>query len=694
MSERWLEREREQLALWIPVGLGAGISAWFALPNPFAWLACCCGCAALALGALLLPEGMRLRRVLILTGLLGIAGCLIVWGKAMVAGEPPIARGAYVALTATVRSVEPLPAQGTSRLMVDPLGRADLPGRIRVNVRDKDWNKDVAAGAVIAFRARLMPPAPPAVPGAYDFARRAYFLGIGATGRALPPIKVLKASASPGPTLRQRLSDHIRSRVSGGEGAIAATLATGDRGAISAADDLAMRRSGLAHLLSISGLHVSALVGAVIFLLFRLMALSRRVALHLPLMLIAALGGAAAGIGYTLLTGADVPTVRSCVAALLVLGGLALGREAITLRLVAAGALFVLLLWPEAVVGPSFQMSFAAVTAIVAVTELRWFRALTHGRDESGFLKVGRGLLSLFLTGIAVELVLAPIALFHFHKAGMLGSLANLVAIPLTTFVVMPFEALALVLDIAGLGAPAWWVVQQGMGLLLWVAHHVAASPNAVALAPAFSVLAFAMTSVGTLWCLLWRTRARLLGFAPLAAGLAMIVTAPSADILVTGDGRHVAIRTQDGGMAVLRDKAGDYVRDTLSESAGYGGALTGFADLRQARCSDDLCAVTLAGGRRLLATRSFERVDAPVLARECAAADIVVSERRLPRSCRARWLRLDKASLARTGGVAIFLRDNAVRTARTPTDAHPWVAAPALSTRRRGARPGSSFTR
>lgn len=683
--ERWLEKEREHVPLWLPVGLGSGIAAWFVLPDPMAWAAFCCVALAVALGGAFLPEGGRIRRIVIGAGLLACAGCLIVWGKAMIAGTPPIARPAFVEITAKVQSVEPLPAQEMTRLILRPVARDDLPAKIRINVVNKDWREGIAAGATIRFRARLMPPAPPAVPGAYDFAQKAYFQGIGATGRAVPPITVVQAADTSLPPVRQRLSSHIQAQMAGGAGAIAATLATGDRGAISEADADAMRRSGLAHLLSISGLHVTAFIGAVIFLIFRLLALSRRAALRWPLMLIAALGGAGAGIAYTLMTGADVPTVRSCVSALLVLGGLALGREALTLRLIAAGAVFVLLLWPESLVGPSFQMSFAAVVSIVALAEHPRFRALTHGRDEAWPLRLARGVLVLFLTGIAVEIVLAPIALFHFHQAGMLGSLANLVAIPLTTFIVMPFEALALLMDGIGrafgigLGAPAWWVVEHSLRLLLFVAHAVAAQPYAVALLPTFGAGAFALVIAGGLWCLLWRTRARWLGTVTIAAGLLLMLSARPPDVLVTGDGRHVAIRTAAGDMALLREKAGDYVRDTLSESAGYDRELLAMTALRQARCSEDLCAVTVTHGNRawrVLTTRSQNMVDVPVLAKECAAADIVISERWLPRTCLPRWLKIDKAMLRRTGGVAIDLKNGSVRAVRAPGDAHPWIAA------------------
>ena len=182
----------------------------------------------------------------------------------------------------------------------------------------------------------------------------------------------------------------------------------------------------------------------------------------------------------------------------------------------------------------------------------------------------------------------------------------------------------------------------------------------------------------GLLWCLLWRSRWRWLGLGPVVAGVIAILLLSPPDILVTGDGRHIAVRTPDGRMAILRAGAGDYVRDVLSESAGYDGALEPIARLPQARCSDDLCAVGLmAGGRpwQLLVTRSNMLVDRATFARDCAAADIVIADRGLPRWCRPRWLKIDRRLLARTGGMAIDLDHATIRIVRQPGDAHPWIA-------------------
>jgi len=331
-----------------------------------------------------------------------------------------------------------------------------------------------------------MPPPTASLPGGYDFAQRAWFDRIGAVGTVLGDISRTSASGPTMPPLRTRLSAHIHDQIEGSSGGIAAALVTGDRGAISEADEEAMRRSGLAHLLSISGLHVTAVVGFAMFLTLRLFALSRRLALAGYVLPLAAAAGALAGGGYTLLAGAEVPTLRSFIAALLVLVAFLMGREALTLRLVAAGALIVLVWRPESLAGPSFQLSFAAITAIIALHESRPMRAFLARRDEPWPFRTLRAVAGLLVTGLVVEVALAPIALFHFHKAGVYGAMANVVAIPLTTFVIMPFEALALLFDSIGLGAPFWWVTEQALRLLLGLAHVVSDAPAAVATLPSF----------------------------------------------------------------------------------------------------------------------------------------------------------------------------------------------------------------
>jgi competence protein ComEC len=665
------------------VALLVGIAAWFALPEPMAWSAFMALAGALFLAALALGGGTRAGAALAWFSLFAGLGCALIWARAESVAAPRLERPQAAAFTAELVRADHIAARDQVRLLLAPTDAPDLPPQLRVTIPLDEAPEGLDPGATLRLRAYLLPPPPMALPGAYDFARTAWFARIGATGRVLGKVELV--APPPGGSwsawllsARQRTSAHIQEQLPGSPGAIAAALATGDQGAISQEDAEAMRASGLAHLLSVSGLHITAVVGAVMLLALRLLALSPWLALRLNLVLVAAALAGLAAIAYTLFTGAEVPTIRSCAAALLVLIGIAMGRDAITLRLVATGALIVLLFWPEAAAGPSFQLSFAAITAIVALHEHPPVRALLARREEGRLKRFGRALLGLLLTGIAVELAIAPVALFHFHQAGLYGALANIVAIPLTTFVIMPFEALALLFDPGGLGAPFWWVAGQALELLLALAHGVAAMPGAVALVPAVSAGAFLLVLAGLLWLALWRHRWRWWGAAPLAAGTLLALATSPPDLLVTGDGKHLAVRTPGGQLALLRPRAGEYVRDLLAELAGVEPRFVEVEHAAGGACSDALCVYELAGdGRqwRVLATRSRDLVRWDEMIAACAAADIVVSDRTLPAACRPRWLKADRAMLRESGGLAFALRGTpAVTSVRDLVGRHPWA--------------------
>lgn len=300
--EAWLEAEREQLVLWLPVMLGLGVTAWFVLPDAGRWIGFLAACGALALAGVAIAGG-RLSRVILVAGLAMAAGCALIWWRAESVAAPVLARPAVAAFEAEVLRVEKLPAREMVRLTLAPAGGSDLPDKVRVNVAQGDAPAGLTRGARVRLRARLMPPPEASVPGAYDFARVAWFAGLGATGKGFAPVEVLKPGLPQG-ELRARLSAHIESRIAGSGGGIASALATGDQGAIAESDVEAMQRSGLAHLLSVSGLHVTAVTAAAMFVVLRLLALSPALALKYRLPLIAAGAGAAAAIGYTWLTSA------------------------------------------------------------------------------------------------------------------------------------------------------------------------------------------------------------------------------------------------------------------------------------------------------------------------------------------------------------------------------------------------------
>ena len=679
-AERWLEAERDQLPLWIPVMLGCGVATWLTLGDARHWMIAILASLAIGLAALAGGRSGRLLRVVAIGALLFAVGVALIWWRADRVAAPVLARPAVVTATGRVERAEPLAARGLVRVVL-VTETAGVPPRVRINLADEDVPAGLGRGARISLRARLMPPPAPSVPGAYDFERVAWFAGLGATGRGFAPVTVITPARARS-DLRVELTRHILTALPGSAGGVAAALATGDEGGIEAEDADAMRRAGLAHLLSVSGLHITAVVGATMLIVLRLLALSPWLALRLRLPIVAAIAGAAAAVGYTLLTGSQVPTIRSCVGALLVLAALAMGREAMTLRLVATGATIVLIFWPETIAGPSFQLSFAAITAIVALHEhprvVSWFER----RDDGVVRRVARGAASLLLTGLVVEAALMPIAVYHFHKAGLYGAAANIVAIPLTTFIIMPLEALALIADSVGLGAPFWWLAGAALHGLLWMAHIVSATPGAATMLPAMPTSAFAAMVAGGVWLALWRTRVRLWGAMPLLIGAGWALTTPAPGLLVTGDGRHVAIRTSSG-LALLRERAGDYTRTTLAENTGVDTDPLALDDVAGARCGPDACIVDWSANSRrirLFATRSSYSIPYPALIDACKAADIVISDRRLPRGCTPGWLKLDRSTLARTGGVAITLSTGRITTVRQAGDRHPWRDPPSVS--------------
>ena len=695
--ERLLEREHAQLPPWSVVGFGSGIAGWFTLGSPCKWLTLIAAAAVIAVAGFVFRGG-RAERAIGWFALAVALGCALAWGRAEWVAAPRLARAEVVTFDSRVERIEPLIARGVVRLTLVPADPA-LPPRVRVSIAQDDVPPRIADGARVRMRARLVPPPPMPLPGAYDFARDAWFKGVGAVGKNLGPVQLL----APGSDrtldhIRSRLGEHIRARLPGPAGGIATALATGDQHAVDKDDADAMRRAGLIYLIVVSGLHVAAVIGAAMFLTLKILALSERLALRFNLVLVSAGVGALVGIAYTVITGMQVPTLRSCIAALLVLAGIALGRDSISLRLLAVAAFVLLLIRPETLSGASFQLSFAAVAAIIALHSTQWARQHFARRDEGPFARAARAVLAMFATSLAVEITLVPLSLYHFHRAGLYGMGASLVALPLTTLVIMPLEGTALFLDLFGIGAPAWYLCGKAADLLLWISRSVGHASGAVTMLPSMPIWAFGAMVVGGIWVCLWNSGVRLLGLAPFAVGAAAAVLAPAPDLLVTDDGMHLAVVSADGRPAILRDRAGDFVQQLLAESAGYDGDPNFLSGAPFADCSNDACVAEVERGGhnwRILATRSSYSIDWAELTRACAEADIAVSDRRLPRGCTPKWLKLDRSMLRRTGGIAVYLgRYPRMETVADRVGEHPWAVAPLSAKRPRGSKEKYHFSK
>ena len=320
-------------------------------------------------------------------------------------------------------------------------------------------------------------------------------------------------------------------------------------------------------------------------------------------------------------------------------------------------------------------MSFAAVLAIVALHNAGPVRAFLAPRDEAWWMRPLRSGAMLLVTGLVIEIALMPIVLFHFHRAGVYGALANMVGIPLVTFVSMPLIAVALALDVVGLGAPVWWLVGQSLDLLLGIAHFTASRPGAVKLAPHMGSVAFFLFVAGGLWLALWSGRARFAAVVPVALATLLTVTTSRPDVLVSRDGRHVGI-IEDGVLLTLRDSESTYASDTLAELGALDSAPVPLAQWPGAQCSPEFCVATIAREGRawhLLLARGRDYVTERDLAAACARVDMVVADRWLPRSCRPRWFKADRRMLERTGGLAIRLADREVQTVAEGQGAHGW---------------------
>lgn len=678
----WLDAERDRLPLLIPVAMGSGISIWQAYGESATrpLLLFCIGALLLAMS---FGSRSLLTRALVTGALLPVLGFGTISLKSRMVGAEPLQKPWIGTFVGQIERVEDVSARGIIRFRLYLGKHPHLPDLIRVNVDKASARPEFVSGAQIKLKARLMPPPGPALPGSYDFARTAWFDGIGATGRAIGPIKLHTASAESRDvwgSLRNTISQKIFRSMGADSGAVGAALLVGERGSITEADAEALRNSGMAHLLSVSGLHVTAVVAGTFFIVASLLALWPWFALRVPVPLVAAGSAALVSVLYTLLTGAEVPTVRACVAALLILVALAIGREALSLRLLAAAAAFVLLFWPEALAGPSFQLSFAAVGTIIILHSSAPMQRLMARRDEASIIKIGRGLVALLLTGLAIELVLAPIALFHFHKSGLYGALANIAAIPLTTFVIMPAQLLGLLGDAVagGAGTPFWYIASKGVDTILWLAHSISASPGAVAMLPEMPVWAFGTAIFSLLALTIFRSIWRWLAIVPLLLAVAAMLKAPRPDMLVTGDGMHFALMLYDGRLALLRSRAGDYARSILGEAAAIKETAIAIDDMPGANCNRDGCSFIIRRGGRnwnVLALRSNYLIPAMELSSACRRADIVISSRRLPRGCKPAWIKADRVLLERNGGLAFYLPNARVATVAAENAHHPWSA-------------------
>lgn len=708
---RTVAEERDRWLLWLPVALGIGIGVYFTLGSEPAWWT---GGAAFGL-ALVLVFVLR-ERTLTFPCALGLGAATLGFLAAQVStwtGDTVMLDRRYgpVTVEGVVAAVDRVGAeQQRVRLVrpdIDGLAAADTPRFVRLRLPRKTGA--VRPGDRLRLRAVLLPIPPPAMPGAFDFQRRAYFQGLGATGFAFEAKKVQAAGAGTGggfatwlARLRARTSDAIRRAVPGPAGTIAAALLTGDRSAIPPDALQAMRDAGLAHLLAISGLHLGLVAGFFFFAIRAALALLPWLALRYPIKKWAAGAALVGSFGYLLLSGATVPTQRAFVMVAIVMLGVMIDRVGISMRLVAIAATILLLLAPESLMSASFQLSFAAVVALVAVYETLAGRGFLMRRRDSGpIVRLGWVVGTTALTSVVAGAATAPFALYHFGRLAAYGLLANLVAVPLTALVIMPAGLIGLVLLPLGLGDPALTVMGWGIDAVLAVAGWVQGLPGSVRLLPSITSLGLLLVVLGGLWLCLWTRRWRLLGATPVLAGFLVGYLALRPDILVSADGRLVALRPGDGQLWLSTEKRARFVAKVWRERMGLPRAVPwpepGKTALRgRLACDREGCRYVPG------ATKVAIAWEPQALAEDCHRAALVIAQFRVRQPCPA--LLVDGSRLRRAGSHAIWLQSGAPPRLLTDLDvrgSRPWVVRGPGSTmqrirerRRRTASGGRSWSR
>lgn len=620
------------------------------------------------------------RRVVVISGLLVALGLLLADVRSAQVAAPRLYHWLSAApIVGTVEDVRPQAGGERYSLrlrrdatLVDPAVTLRL-----------SWGGELppglAAGARIKVRASLGPIARPATPGANDPARRAWFDAVSASGRILDPPEVLEPAAAAGrfDRWRAQIGDEIATQLGGDAGAIAGALTVGEQGRIRADLLEAMRVAGLAHILTVSGFHIGLVVAGSFLLLRRLLALWSWLALRVSIRVVSGFGAGLMGTAYTLLSGTGLPSIRSILAAWVVLFAMMLGRDPLAPRLIAFAAFVILVFRPEALLSPSFQLSFAAVTALAALAHSKLGQRLRAEANEGWLRKGGKFVVGLMLTGLVAELVLGPIALAHFGRAGTYGVLANMVAVPLTSFLIMPLLAAWLALAPLGLGWLVAWALVPSLQALAQIGLVVASWPGASLTLPAMPDTAVFTLFVGALLLLLLTGRLRFLGVPILAIGLALALFGPRPDLFVAADGRQVGMVT-DGRMYTLRGHRDGYLIRNWAEQSDTR-ASARFSDLSSAECNALACRVPLAGGRLLLSFFRAPPANGPTAdswAAACAAVDLVTSPEGLPHVCQPRWLRLDPEALITLGAVAIDSKRSRIETVGKRAGDQPWSPA------------------
>jgi competence protein ComEC len=690
------EVEERRLFLWLPIVSIAGVALYFEADHePSRWLSALIFCGFCGLAFLARRRRFALGLFLGLAALSG--GFLSAGLRCDRIAAPVLDHIRIVKLKGTIEELDLRQTGARMILEVDDPGdmpASIAPRRLRVTVRQAP---DAMAGDRVSLTARLLPPTQAVLPGGYDFARDAFFSG------------VVKAPSAENVSLRARLGaaiDRMRNAlairvdtiIGGDEGAIAAAMVTGKRDFLSNdAKDL-IREAGIFHIITISGLQMTLVAGIFFWTTRRLLALSPTLALCYPIKKWAAAVAMLGAFAYDMATGARVGAERALIMTLIVLGAAIVDRRALTMRNLALAIFVVVALEPEAVLGVSFQLSFAAVGALVAVLEARLDRqegargdAPLTGKPTpfiSGDLlrHILAKPLSLLAATLFATAATASFMAYHFHDLSPYVLIGNPLTLTVIEFFAVPGALIGTALYPLGLDAPVWLYVGAGIRFVLWVARHIAAAPGATLHLRAFAPYALAFLSLAVASGLIWRSWLLRASAIPLAfVGLYGAMHGPRYDLIVAPDGGQAAIRDAEDRLSVVGKRFNAYAAEQWLAADGDGreGDAARESD---PSCDRFGCAGALPQGLSLSVVDDRLAFD-----EDCRRAAVVVSRLTAPAGCAAQVV-LDERRLAETGAVGIVFGEDgkaSIETARTVGEDRPWSPAPKRAHSDRPARPG-----
>lgn len=557
----WMAEEADhgRRLLVAPVLIGIGSVCWFSSPFGISAFVI----AAMVLAAFLAALWFRTRQRQLAHGFAALA--LLCVGGLFAAFETERAATTLLDMPVTTvihGQVEAVEAAGEGRwrylvtlTATDRRQLALMPEQVSLLARSH--GQPLALGEGITGRARLSPPSGPALPGLNDFGFSAYFSGIGANGHFYGAPQREHTAGEPGLWLkgrlliadwRARIGNRIRSGIGGDAGAFAAALVTNEQRAISGPTIEALRQSGLAHIIAISGMNMVLAAGLFFVGLRAAFSLLPEVAQRFPVKKWAAAGAILGISAYYMISGFAVSAERAYLMTLIMLAAVLIDRPAISLRNVALSAILILAISPSQILGPGFQMSYAGTIGLVAGYELwaRWQKRASSRRvfPLPGWLETilgyGAGVVMTSLIGGASTLLFSA---EHFQRLPAYGLVANILSAPILSFVVMPAGMLALLLMPFGLEFGPLKVMGYGLDIVISIGKMVAGWGGELLTGPLSPGVTGALT-LSLLLLAISRSRLRLAG---------LILSALfAACLFLPGPGRPDLVISEDGTLAAF----------------------------------------------------------------------------------------------------------------------------------------------